>query len=114
MFDGVESLCYEVDRLQQLVDTLSPAVVFLSSRCPLPLRSIIAYVHLLGLCESDARFLIRSLLERWHFQYFEQPTRDDVAYIWEQAGGNPGSIERAVLQFQMERTHELAKFCVTA
>ena len=64
--------------------------------------------------ESDARLLIRSLLERWHFQYFEPPTRDDVAYVWEQAGGNPGSIERAVLQLQMERTRELVNFYATA
>jgi hypothetical protein len=106
IIDGMDTLSNELERLEDLLDDLDSAMIFLTSRVPISLRNMSGHIILPELERSEAEQFIRSLISNWHYRYFEQLNSDDLEAILEQTRGNPRLIEKAVWKLQAQRVSE--------
>jgi hypothetical protein len=96
VLDDLAHLTTPVEALETLLDDWSEATVILVNGPPLPLRNVAARLHLDELERADAFGLIQRLFQLNFRSNGEQLSEAEIEWVWQQAGGNPRVIQRAV------------------
>lgn len=101
VIDDAEDLNNDLGQLEELLDELARAFVFLTAQTPLPIRSTSRFIVLSALSESEAKSLIRTHANKWFMQGSDPLSVEEITQLWEVAGGNPRLIEQTVLDWQL-------------
>ncbi len=96
ILDDIEPLRAQKAALERLLDDLSNGIVWMSSRAYIALNNDQHHLALHDLDQQNALALIRWIGSK-HWCGEDGGMSDDLALsLWQQAGGNPGAIRRAV------------------